>query len=239
MLQLVIIADDFTGALDTGVQFVNRGAATCVLTGASCDFSRVDEAVQVLVVNAESRHLSVSEAYNVVFRIAKTAEAAGIPYIYKKTDSALRGNIGCELNAVMDASGEACLIFAPAFPQMGRVTRRGIHYIDGVPVADSVFGKDPFEPVTESSVREIVRKQSDREIVSHSSGQVSLPFTAGIHIFDAEQKEDLDVIAKNLLAHRIRLSAGCAAFAAALADQLNLKGAGVPRIALPDSLIVV
>lgn len=115
-----------------------------MLTGASCDFSRVDEAVQVLVVNAESRHLSVSEAYNVVFRIAKTAEAAGIPYIYKKTDSALRGNIGCELNAVMDASGEACLIFAPAFPQMGRVTRRGIHYIDGVPVADSVFGKDPF-----------------------------------------------------------------------------------------------
>lgn len=95
--------------------------------------------------------------------LPKTAEAAGIPYIYKKTDSALRGNIGCELNAVMDASGEACLIFAPAFPQMGRVTRRGIHYIDGVPVADSVFGKDPFEPVTESSVREIVRKQSDRE----------------------------------------------------------------------------
>ena len=37
------------------------------------------------------------------------AKRLGIPYLYKKTDSALRGNIGSELAAVMDA-----LKFAPA-----------------------------------------------------------------------------------------------------------------------------
>ena len=28
MVKLLIIADDFTGALDTGIQFVNKGIAT-------------------------------------------------------------------------------------------------------------------------------------------------------------------------------------------------------------------
>ena len=32
MVKLLIIADDFTGALDTGVQFAARGAATRVIT---------------------------------------------------------------------------------------------------------------------------------------------------------------------------------------------------------------
>ena len=32
MVKLLIIADDFTGALDTGVQFAARGAATSVIT---------------------------------------------------------------------------------------------------------------------------------------------------------------------------------------------------------------
>ena len=32
MGKLLLIADDFTGALDTGVQFAARGAATSVVT---------------------------------------------------------------------------------------------------------------------------------------------------------------------------------------------------------------
>ena len=33
MTQLLILADDFTGALDTGVQFASTGAVTRVITG--------------------------------------------------------------------------------------------------------------------------------------------------------------------------------------------------------------
>ena len=58
----------------------------------------------------------------------------GIPHIYKKTDSALRGNIGAELEAMMQASGEEQLPFVPAFPQIGRTTVNGTHFIEGVPV---------------------------------------------------------------------------------------------------------
>ncbi len=58
MVKLLIIADDFTGALDTGVQFAAGGAETRVVTNTDYDFDSVDENVQVLVLDAETRHLS-------------------------------------------------------------------------------------------------------------------------------------------------------------------------------------
>ena len=66
--------------------------------------------------------------------IAQRAVAAHIGCVYKKTDSALRGNIGAERSAVLDGSGEKCLSFIPALPGMNRITVGGVHYIDGVPV---------------------------------------------------------------------------------------------------------
>ena len=144
MIQLLIIADDFTGAIDTGVQLAARGANTRVITRSDVDLKTVDESVQVLVLDMETRHLSAQEAYRAVYHIVSQSMEMGIPHLYKKTDSALRGNIGAELSALLDASGAAHLPFLPAFPQIGRTTENGIHYINGVPVDQSVFGKDPF-----------------------------------------------------------------------------------------------
>ena len=145
MLLLLIIADDFTGALDTGVQFAAYGAATRVMVKDQVDFASCD--AQVLVVDTETRHLPPEKAYQIVEELTRAACRAGIRYIYKKTDSALRGNIGAELAAVLQASNNRQLPFLPAFPQNGRTTRDGIHYVDGVPVTESPFGVDPFEPV--------------------------------------------------------------------------------------------
>ena len=92
MLLLLIIADDFTGALDTGVQFAAYGAATRVMVKDQVDFASCD--AQVLVVDTETRHLPPEKAYQIVEELTRAACRAGIRYIYKKTDSALRGNIG-------------------------------------------------------------------------------------------------------------------------------------------------
>ena len=45
MLLLLIIADDFTGALDTGVQFAAYGAATRVMVKDQVDFASCDAQV--------------------------------------------------------------------------------------------------------------------------------------------------------------------------------------------------
>ena len=160
MITLLIVADDFTGALDTGVQFAAAGAATRVVTDSSYDLRHLDPSIQVLVMDAETRHLSSRAAYEIVYAITKRALDLGVPHIYKKTDSALRGNIGSELSAVLHASGSLNLPFFPAFPKMHRCVKAGVLYIDGIPVDKSVFGRDPFEPVDCSHIPDLIRRQS-------------------------------------------------------------------------------
>ena len=221
-MKLLIIADDFTGALDTGVQFAARGASTCVVVDP--DYPMEQAQAQVLILDAETRHLSGQQAYEVVYQATRRALDAGFTHIYKKTDSALRGNVGAELTAVLDAARSACLAFLPALPKMNRVTRKGIHYIDGVPVAESVFGKDPFEPVTQSSVEAVLRQGSQAAVVLHELGSEPWMTTPGIHVYDAETEQDLKTIGKALGENGIRLSAGCAGFGAVVADLLLPPG---------------
>lgn len=54
MLRLLMIADDFTGALDTGVQLAAHGIPTQVVVG-QADLSACSSTV--LVVDTETRHL--------------------------------------------------------------------------------------------------------------------------------------------------------------------------------------
>ena len=60
----------------------------------------------------------------------------------------------------MRAAECRALPFLPAFPKMNRTTAGGVHYIEDKPVAESVFGRDPFEPVTESEVARLLALQS-------------------------------------------------------------------------------
>ena len=69
MVKLLIIADDFTGALDTGVQFAARGAATRVITDPAFAFAGAEPGLQVLVLDAETRHVAPEQAYAVVRRM--------------------------------------------------------------------------------------------------------------------------------------------------------------------------
>lgn len=243
MTQLLILADDFTGALDTGVQFASAGAVTRVITGQDVSLKAYTDNCEVLVVDAETRHLTAGEAFGIVERYTTQAVELGIPFIYKKTDSALRGNVGAELAAVLKASGESRLPFLPAFPQMARNTINAIHYIQGVPVSDSVFGKDPFEPVTCSDIRALLALQTGLPSVSCPAlGEGDpMPECDGIWIFDASDVEDLRSTGKRLKqAGKLHILAGCAGFAAVLPELLEL-GAGKPQAipSLGDNFTVI
>ena len=238
MTQLLILADDFTGALDTGVQFASCGASTRVITGQDVSLREYAGTCEVLVVDAETRHLSAGNARNVVFGYVTQAAGLEIPHIYKKTDSALRGNIGAELAALLEASGEKSLPFLPAFPQMERNTQHGIHYIKGVPVAESVFGADPFEPVTCSDVPSLIALQTDLPAVSCPAAD--LPDKEGIWIFDASSVEDLQHTADRLAeTNRLHVLAGCAGFAAVLPKLLKLGNGKPLPIPSPGSSFTV
>ncbi len=244
MIQLLIIADDFTGALDAGVQLATHGARTAVITDASSDWSGIGETLDVLVVDAETRHLQPRQAYDIVHRTVTLAVQLQVPYIYKKTDSALRGNVGAELSAVLHASGARQLPFIPAFPQIGRCTVQGVHYIREVPVDQSVFGKDPFEPVTESRVDRLVGAQAQDPVLSLPAlgPDTPLPEQEGILVFDAASEEDLFATGHRLLeAGRLRIMAGCAGFAAMLPELLDTRidGHAFPMPKLDGRLLML
>ena len=82
MLQLLILTDDFTGALDTGVQFVKFGAKTCVTTDPKISFDETE--AKVLVIDTETRHIAPEKAFYILREIGQRAAAAGIAQIYKK-----------------------------------------------------------------------------------------------------------------------------------------------------------
>lgn len=228
MVELMIIADDFTGALDTGVRFAERGIPTRVMVSQDNDRGWEDSLclgqASVLVIDGETRHVSKEQAFEKVYKIVAAGKKAGVSYIYKKTDSALRGNIGSELEAAYMAFQEKFLSFIPAYPQMGRVTRGGKQYIDGIPVSKSVFGTDPFEPVKKDSVKDIIRLQSKIPVKETGNLEDESWEEKGILVFDAETDEDMRKIGRYLAASgNNRLLAGCAGFALILPELLGLK----------------
>lgn len=219
MIKLLVIADDFTGALDTGVQFSKRGIPTMVSTDTTFNFNEMNEEVDVLVIDTESRYLRFEEAYSLIHRIIVSAKSVDVPFIYKKVDSALRGNISAEIKAVLDASRATAVPFLPAYPEMNRVLIDGNLYIDQILVSESVFGKDPYEPVNESNVLRRLKKEAniDGLLIKETFPQ---SFN-GVLLFDAKTNEDMEqhverLQQKNLLS----MTVGCAGFAKILATKL-------------------
>lgn len=237
---LLIIADDFTGALDTGVQFAARGIKTRVVVGA--DAALTHQNADVLVVDTETRHLPAAQAYAAVEGLVQRAKYAGFAYLYKKTDSALRGNVGAELAALLSASSSRQLAFLPAFPQMNRVTKNGVQYIDGVPVTESPFGVDPFEPVRHAAVTDLLAEQTDLPAASFPAlaADGSVPAEDGILVFDAATVDELRSTGRALLNNGgLRVLAGCAGFGAVLPELLGLGGTDVTCPALDPRLLVI
>ena len=223
-MRLLIVADDLTGAMDTGIKFADKGIAVQVFPNAAYPADRIREETEAVVVNTCSRHLGAGEAFRIVLGVVRDALAAGCTAVYKKTDSGLRGLPGAEIAAACEAAGCGAVL-APALPAAGRVTSGGIHYCDGVPVAESAFGADPIDPVRHSAVTEILAETAPEGIrLRTASGPGSfLPDGREIVVCDAQTKEDLAKIALTVITEAgedLPVLCGCAGFADALSEVL-------------------
>lgn len=257
MVKLLILADDFTGALDTGVQFSGKGIRTQVVV--SGHWVEPDSDCDVIVIDVETRHVPKEKAYEIVYDVCQQAVKYGICCFYKKTDSALRGNVGSELQAAADAVFGKNIVFVPAFPAMRRITVDGVHYIDGIPVKESVFGQDPFEPVMYDRVDELLRATGYRGgVIGVSKAERKLQTAEEwktqaseerrqkaaeaakqqLFLYDAETDADLDEIAEAVSKKSdIPILAGCAGFAAKLPVLLKLPVKESGDVQLKENLV--
>jgi uncharacterized protein YgbK (DUF1537 family) len=129
MREVLIIADDLTGAADCGAAFAAHGFKTAVVLDESGD----TQDAGVIAFDANTRGMTPEEAAAETDRIIREHPAR---IVYKKIDSTLRGNAEMEIAAALEAyreSGhpEAEAVVAPAFPAMGRTVKNGRLYLRG------------------------------------------------------------------------------------------------------------
>jgi len=123
-LRCILVADDLTGACDTGVQFVNRGLRCDLLFELECKLS--PQLPNVLAYSTDSRGDSMEEAAGKIAVVASKLSARDSQLIFKKIDSTFRGNVAAEIQACMNSFECSCVLIAPAFPAMQRTVRNGV-----------------------------------------------------------------------------------------------------------------
>ena len=135
MHRLLIIADDLTGAADSGMACVAAGLDTVVVLKDNEPIPGAD----VVSVDAATRRLSSPQATEQTARLTRRYLTPQTQILFKKLDSTLRGHVAQETAAVLSVAravrGAECIaIVAPAFPAMGRTTVGGRQFVRGVPV---------------------------------------------------------------------------------------------------------
>lgn len=130
MAELVIIADDLTGALDAAAPFAMRGLHTAVALSPAGLPAALATGARIVGVSTDSRECA-PEAAGAAVREALAALDPGTT-IFKKVDSRLKGNIEAELDAI--AHDESLVI--PAIPEFGRIARAGA--IEGFGVTEPI-----------------------------------------------------------------------------------------------------
>lgn len=224
-----VIADDLTGASDTGVQFARRGYETVVVFSGE---ERPEGDREVVVMDTDSRSMEADAAGRRVYEAAKGMVGAGIAY--KKIDSTLRGNIAAEVRAMMAATGREKAVISPAFPAAGRTTSGGIQLVNGVPVHETEAANDPKTPVSEGDLAGMFSGFGEARVV----GTETLKDTGAMReilgccdfvIADATEDEHLARLVEAVERPSEYLWVGAAGLAGALCDSLGDRVRGSVR----------
>lgn len=179
--QVLVVADDFTGANDAGVGLAQHGARVSVVF--DVNKLHADLLGDAVVINTDSRAARDDVAsQRTAEAVAAWQAAGGQGWIIKKIDSTLRGNLGAEIAAALSAAAVPVALIAAASPTLGRVTRKGEVWVNGRLLTDTEFASDPKTPVTSAS------------IAARLAEQTALP-VAEIHLDDVRQAN---------LAHRLQ-----------------------------------
>ncbi|GGE53198.1 hypothetical protein GCM10011391_35100 [Pullulanibacillus camelliae] len=183
-MKIGVIADDLTGANATGVRLSKQGfqAATMVYY----DQPILAASINAICVDTDSRYADERVARMRVNRVLDHLKDWKADVICKRIDSTVRGNIGVELESVLNRLGERSIaVVVASYPDSGRISSGGYLLVDGVPVQATDVAKDPVRPLTQSYIPSIIQKQS-HYAVSHMGLDTVLAGASAI--FKALQK---------------------------------------------------
>jgi uncharacterized protein YgbK (DUF1537 family) len=215
-MKVAVIADDLSGAAELAGAAADSGWTAEVQT---C-FDPAGEA-EVIALDTDTRALPAAAAAAVVAEAAADVLGGGARWVYKKTDSVLRGNVRAEVESVLRATGLRRALLVPANPSKGRVIRGGTYYVNGTPLAQTAFAVDPDHPRRSSAVRELLGDAGGLPLACGRDAEQHAP--GGVVVPDVADRADLERLASRLDGNT--LAAGGAEF-----FELRLgRGSAVPR----------
>ncbi|MFD1417941.1 four-carbon acid sugar kinase family protein [Companilactobacillus keshanensis] len=230
----LIMADDFTGSTDTGVQLAKRGIPVQVR------LHDEDGSHSSLVVDTESRNLSPKDARDKISRAVLQTDMKEFDYTIKKVDSTLRGNISDELNELNRLYDSDILVFAPSLPSIGRQVRNSILTINGINGLNTQFAKDPVKPLTEDNIFNILKKAFPGENVNSISldeirnGKVHITPQTKFYAADSMNDLDLQLLVQSVLKTNLKvLWVGSSGIMDAI---LSIENPIVPALAIVGSV---
>jgi uncharacterized protein YgbK (DUF1537 family) len=146
-----VIADDLTGAAEIGAVGWRHGLrAEVVIEG------EPDRDAELVCLDTDSRLCPPDEAAQRARKAALVLQNYGAEWIYKKTDSLLRGNVTPEIEAVIRQLGLSGALLVPANPSLGRTIVNRQYFVDGRPVHETEFARDPSHPRSSPTVLEML-----------------------------------------------------------------------------------
>lgn len=205
LLDLRLLADDLTGALDSAAAFGAHDEPVRVVWNV-----RDVAAGGQLAFDSGTREVGPGRAAANVRDVTPLLFRAPQTIRFKKIDSLLRGSEAEEIDAILGTIPFRCCVIAPAFPAQGRITRKGRH---GLIDAEGRF------TALETDLRarlEALGHAVSRLPRGHGAG-------AGIVVVDAETDADLDATVAASIADDV-LWVGSAGLAAALARRFAPGG---------------
>jgi D-threonate/D-erythronate kinase len=232
---VTIIADDLTGACDTGCLFAGPGPV-----GVEAEPALRAGARPVITVDTETRRLPPDRASAVVRATARRLrERLAAGPVFKKIDSTMRGAVAAEVTALLeDGSRFSGALVCPAFPTQRRIVTDGRLLVDGAPVHESPIGRDSAFPGGTSALVDLLagglpvvplgldEVRAGCEKIAHRLERHAGAVVAA----DAETDADLATLAEAALSRPGTLIAGSAGLGRAVSHAL---GCAAPVAALP------
>lgn len=233
MGKLLMLADDFTGAGDAGVQMTKNGIEAHIIF----DTDEIDPE-KSYVIDTESRNIPAEEAYTKVKSILQSMNSYPYEYYYKKIDSTLRGNLKAEMTAVKEVLKPDLIVFNPANPDSNRMVVDGTLMMNGVRITETEIMKDPLCLVTEDNLEKLMKKEMEEPVVHFSLNEVRNQTMdvgqAKIVTFDVLENSDLNVVVEYILSLKKKvLWVGSAGMANALVKTMRVQ---YPVLALVGSI---
>lgn len=165
---IYVIADDLTGANDTGVQFSKQGYTTHVAILTETQFQHPadlqelagtlqQEAIDVLVIDTETREADDATARIRIRAVLESLHPHPEDLVYKKVDSTLRGRIGVELDECIRLLHKDICIFTPSFPHARRITIGGYLIVQDQPLGLSEYYSGDLTPEEASFIPSLLQ----------------------------------------------------------------------------------